>query len=174
MMMIGYLDMAGFTLQVGWLQMLPGFLLTGGGMSFMFGPMSVAVMRTVPVPLLTAASGLYTLGRRIGGNAGYALVASQIEQRTAFHRARLSEHVTPYDPRTTQVLDGLSGRLEVGGGLPPGIADDSALKLLETAVQRQATMLAYNDIFWMMGMLFVLGIPFLLLIGGRGRRVASS
>jgi hypothetical protein len=28
-------------------------------------------------------------------------------------------------------------------------------------------MMAYNDIFWLMGVIFVLGIPFLPLLGGR-------
>ncbi len=169
LMMIGYLDMAGFTLEVGWVQMLPSFLLTGAGMSFMFGPMSVVVMRTVPLPLLTSAASLYTLGRRIGGNVGYAFVASQIDQRAAFHRARLVDHVTPYDVSTTQVIDALTSRLALGSGLPPGIAEDSALKLLDGMVNRHATMLAYNDIFWLMGMLFVLSVPFLLLLGSHGR-----
>ncbi len=40
LMMWGYLDMAGFNLETGFMRMLPGFLLTGAGMSFMFGPMS--------------------------------------------------------------------------------------------------------------------------------------
>jgi hypothetical protein len=39
--------------------------------------------------------------------------------------------------------------------------------LLGGMVTRHATMLAYNDIFWIMGMLFVLGVPFLLLLGKR-------
>jgi hypothetical protein len=39
---------------------------------------------------------------------------------------------------------------------------------------RQATMMAYNDVFWMMGMLFVLSLPFLFLIGGRTRPPAPS
>jgi hypothetical protein len=32
-------------------------------------------------------------------------------------------------------------------------------------VDRQATMMAYNDVFWMMGMMFVFSLPFLLLLG---------
>ncbi len=167
LMMIGYLDMAGFTLDVGLPQMLPSFLLTGAGMAFMFGPMSTVVMQTIPLTMLTAASSLYTLGRRIGGNVGYAFVASQIEQRAALHRARLVDHVTPYDVSTTQTLDGLAGGIATSGGLPPGVAEDSALKLLDGLVTRQATMLAYNDIFWLMGMVFILGVPFLLLLGKR-------
>jgi len=32
-------------------------------------------------------------------------------------------------------------------------------------VNRHATMMAYNDVFWMMGMLFVVGLPFLMMLG---------
>lgn len=167
LMAVGYLDMSGFTLDVGLPQMLPSFLLTGAGMSIMFGPLSAVVMRTVPLPMIAAASGLYTLGRRIGGNVGYAFVASQVDSRSAFHRARLVDHVTPYDVGTHQALDGLTGRLATGSGLPPGVAEDSAMKLLDVTVNRHASMLAYNDIFWLMGMMFVIGVPFLLLLGGR-------
>ncbi len=166
LMMVGYFDLAHLTLEVGPAQLLPGLLLTGAGMSCMFGTMSASVMRTIPTPMLTAASGLYTLFRRIGGNLGYALVASQIVHRTAFHRARLLDHLTPYDPGPALALDNLTARL-AGGGLPPGTATDSALKMLSGTVSRHATMMAYNDIFWIMGMLFVVGLPFLIMLGGR-------
>jgi len=61
-----------------------------------------------------------------------------------------------------------------GSGLPPGVAEDSALKLLEGTVTRQATMMAYNDVFWMMGVMFVFCFPLLLLLGGRTRRRAAA
>ncbi len=69
---------------------------------------------------------------------------------------------------------GCTSRLALGSGLLPGIAEDSALKLLDGMVNRHATMLAYNDIFWLMGMLFVLGVPFLLLLGSHGRHGGSA
>ena len=165
-MMAGYLDMSRFTLDVGWQRMLPGLLMTGGGMAFLFSVLSAATMRTMPPALLTAAAGLFTLSRRIGGNIGYAFVANQISHRSTFHEARLVDHLTPYDADTMQALDGLTGRL-ASHGLAPGIAEQSALKLLDGEVARQATMMAYNDVFWMMGMMFVATFPFLLLLGGR-------
>ncbi|ETW98619.1 MAG: hypothetical protein ETSY1_18015 [Candidatus Entotheonella factor] len=165
-MMAGYLDMSRFTLEVGWQRMLPGLLLTGGGMAFLFSVLSAATMRTMPPALLTAAAGLFTLSRRIGGNIGYAFVANQISHRSTFHETRLVDHLTPYDSNTMQALDGLTGRLAVYG-LPPGVAEQGALKLLDGAVVRQATMMAYNDVFWMMGMMFVVTFPFVLLLGGR-------
>jgi DHA2 family multidrug resistance protein len=139
----------------------------------MFGTMSATVMRTVPKPMLTAAAGLNTLFRRIGGNMGYALVASQIAHRTALHRARLVEHLTPYDPGSTLALDNLTARL-AERGVPPGTATDSALTLLSSTVNHQATMMAYNDVFWIMGMLSVVGLPFLIMLGGRIPQAAPA
>jgi DHA2 family multidrug resistance protein len=164
LMMWGYLDMSGFNLETGFMRMLPGLLLTGAGMSFMFGPMAAVVMRTVPLMMLTSASSLFTLFRRIGGNLGYAFVASQVAHRTVFHRARLVDHVTLYNTATSQALDGLRGRLAAASGLPPGLAEDSAIKLIDGTVNRHATMMAYNDVFWLMGMLFILTIPCLMFL----------
>jgi DHA2 family multidrug resistance protein len=141
-------------------------LLTGAGMAFTFNVMSATCMRTIPPALLTAASGLYTLSRRIGGNLGYAFVATQIPHRASMHRGYLVEHLTPYDGGTQLALDGLSGRL-ASGGLPPGMAEAGALKLLDGSVALQAKMMAYNDVFWLMGVLFVLGLPLLLPITNR-------
>jgi DHA2 family multidrug resistance protein len=166
MMMWGYFYMAHFTLEVGWWQILPGMLLTGSGMAFTFSIMSATCMRTIPPALLTAASGLYTLSRRIGGNLGYAFVASQIPHRATVHRGHLIEHLTPYDGSLFQALDSLAGRL-MSRGLPPGLAEESALKLLDGTVNRQATMMAYNDVFWMMGVLFLVGLPLLLFLRAR-------
>jgi MFS transporter, DHA2 family, multidrug resistance protein len=114
-------------------------------------------------------SGLNTLFRRIGGTIGYGLVTSQIAHRTAFHRVRLLEHLTPYDPGLTLALDNLTARL-AGAGLSPGTATDRVLKMRGGMVNRHATMMTYNDIFWMMGMLFVVGLPLLMRLRGRPAR----
>jgi hypothetical protein len=66
----------------------------------------------------------------------------------------------PYDPTTVQIVDGLTGHL-AGRGLLPGVAEGSALRLLGGSVQRQATVMAYNNVFWMMGMCFVVCLSFL-------------
>jgi hypothetical protein len=107
---------------------------------------SLIQMLRMLLMFIVTPSGLNTLFRRIGGNLGYVLVTSQVVHRTAFHRARLLEHLTPYDPGLTLALDNLTARL-AGAGLPPGTATDSALKMLGGLVNRHATMMAYNNVF---------------------------
>jgi oxygen-independent coproporphyrinogen-3 oxidase len=112
---------------------------------------------------------LLALARLVGGNIGYAFVASQVSYRTAVHGATLVDELTPREGETMRLLEGLHGYL-VSAGLLPGMAEDGALHLLDGAVQRQATMLAHNDVFAIMGLLFLLALPFLGLLGGRSRR----
>jgi DHA2 family multidrug resistance protein len=172
LIMLGYISMSRFNLTVSGWHMLPGLLLTGAGMAIMLTVLTTAAMRTMPTPFLPMASSLYNLIRRVGGNIGYAFIATEVTHRTALHRARLIEHVHLYDASTVQNLDGLMGRL-MGRGASETVAQDSALQLLDSTVRRQASMLAFNDVFWLMAMLFVLGVPFLLLLGSRGRRTPS-
>jgi hypothetical protein len=47
----------------------------------------------------------------------------------------------------------------LAAGFPPGVAEDSAIKLLDVTLNRQASMLVYNDISWLMGVMFVIGVP---------------
>lgn len=173
LILAGYMDMASYNLNVGGSHIAPAMLMTGAGMGFMFSVMTAASMRTIPPPLLTAASGLLALARRIGANIGYALTVSQVNQRAAFHRARLADHLTPYNAETTQALDHWSGRLS-DVGLSGGAEVDGALKFLDGTVNRHATMMAYNDAFWIMGMLFALGMPFLFLLGKYARRSGAE
>jgi hypothetical protein len=58
--------------------------------------------------------------------------------------------------------------------LPPGVAEENALKLLDSSVALQAKMMAYNDVFWLMGVLFLLGLPLLIPITHRVRRHRSA
>ena len=55
-----------------------------------------------------------------------------------------------------------------------GTAESGALKLLDGTVNRHAAMMAYNDVFWLMGMLFILSIPFLLMLSRGSGRAAQA
>ncbi len=56
----------------------------------------------------------------------------------------------------------------------PVLPKTGAIKLLDGTVNRHATMMAYNDVFWLMGMLFILTIPCLVFTSGQWRGGAGS
>jgi DHA2 family multidrug resistance protein len=118
------------------------------------------------------ALGLFNVIRRVGGNVGYALVTTMIISRPTVHRANLVEHVSLYHSNAMSRLGGAFGRL-VDSGMSKAAAQASALRLLNETVQRQAMMLTFNDIFWIMAMLFVIGVPLVWLLGNRVRPRAA-
>jgi DHA2 family multidrug resistance protein len=164
-----FYDLAHLTLDVGVWNLVPILLIMGAGMPFMFVTLSTVSLSTVDRSDMTDASSFYTLTRRVGGNIGYALVATIIARRTQFHRVRLVEHVSPlslafrhYQSSATTLL--------AHRGLSLHGAAHSALALINHLVNRQATMLAYNDTSWVMGVMFLASLPLVLWLPGRPPR----
>jgi MFS transporter, DHA2 family, multidrug resistance protein len=67
----------------------------GIGMPFMFVTLTTLPLSTIPRTDMTGASSLYTLARRIGGNIGYALVATLVARIQQIHRVQMVSHITP-------------------------------------------------------------------------------
>ncbi|RMF91878.1 MAG: DHA2 family efflux MFS transporter permease subunit [Nitrospinota bacterium] len=169
-----YQDLAHLSLQVGFWNLIPPLFLMGIGMPFMFVTLTAVALSTVRREDMTAASSFYTLARRIGGNIGYALVATLVDRRSLFHRVRLIGRISPLNSVYLASQAGLMTRL-LRQQVDPVAAQQKALALADTLVNRQATMLAYNDISWLMGVMFLVILPFLLLLPGKtGRQQAGK
>ena len=74
---------------------------------------------------------------------------------------------------TTEILEGLTSRL-ADAGLPLAQAEDSALQILDNTVTKHTTVLAHNDVFWMLALRFVLSLPLLGLLGRQPRKVTLA
>jgi DHA2 family multidrug resistance protein len=120
-----------------------------------------------------AGTGFYNLTRLLGGSYGVALLAVIFDQRRSLHRSNLVEHLTVTNPLLQERLSKLQALvLERGEG--PGRVADQALQLLSDQVGRQASLLAFSDVFRVVGLLFLLALPLVLLTGGRARGAAGE
>jgi DHA2 family multidrug resistance protein len=141
-------------------------------MPFMFVTLTTLSLSTVPRADMTHASSLYTLARRIGGNIGYALVATLVARGQQIHRIQLVAHITPYNSNLADFQRRAAGLFD-HLGLNPAAAQHTGQALLDLLVNRQATMMAYNDVSWILGLLFLTTIPLALMLPGR-RRIARQ
>ncbi len=122
------------------------------GMGFMFGiiPVNVLALGTLPPEKLKNASGLYNLMRNLGGAFGLAGITTAMTERSAFHWARLSEHVNPARPEVQARIDTLAARL---AEQVPGIDGEvAAVKMIASQVMQQVTVLTFIDVFWLMAL----------------------
>src|SRR6266436_563380 len=158
--------LAQLSLHVGFWNLVPIMLLMGAGMPCVFVTLSTVALRTVRREDMTAATGLYTLARSVGGNLGYALVATLLERFSVVHHTHLSASISSVNTTYSGYSTALATRLAPHTGDLVAV-QRQALALVDALVHRQAAMLAYNDIARFFGVMFLCTLPLLLLFPRR-------
>jgi len=166
-------DLSRLSLDVGFWNLVPLLLLMGAGMPFMFVTLTTVSLSTVKPENTTVASSLYTLSRRVGGNIGYALVSTVLARHTQVHRADLVGQIHPLNPNFVTYHD-QAMQLFMAHGRDPTTARLGADALVNTIVNRQATMMGYNDVSWFLGIMFVAVLPLVFFLPGRHKKQASA
>lgn len=160
-----YYDLAHLSLQAGYWNLVPAMMTMGIGMPAMFVTISTLSLATIPRPNMTDATSLYTLARRVGGNIGYALVATIVSRSQQIHHVHLVDHVNPFNPLYNE-YSRMVAKFLGQAGLNPQALRQTVQALVNKIVNLQATMLAYNDVSWFFGILFLTVVPFVLLLPG--------
>jgi len=124
---------------------------------FMAQAMVIGIARTLlagPRNLISFTV-LFGLSQSIGGLAGSTLLGTFQVIREKFHAHALVQNILMTDPL-------VAARLRAGAGAMGGVVGDPALRnaegaaLLAQQVTREANILAYNDVFLLIGILAVL------------------
>ena len=146
-------------------------LWRGVGTVLMFLPLSLATIGSLPKSDIPAGSGFYNLTRQLGGSIGIAILTTLLARREAFHRDILSNNVSLYNSATNQRLDALTGAFQ-GRGMDAHTAHRQALAVISQTLDLQSSILSFEDIFKIVGIVFICTLPLLLLLGG-GNKKAS-
>lgn len=145
--------------------------LRGAGTMMAMIPVNQVALGTLPPSMLKNASGLYNLMRNLGGAVGLAAINTLVQDRSYLHRVQLGEAVTWARPGATSFIDGMTAGLTTRLG--DAMAELAALRRVYGLVQREALVMAYNDVLVAMALLFLLVAPLAFLvarprIGGPG------
>jgi DHA2 family multidrug resistance protein len=155
--------MQRFTLEASYWDFVWPRVILGVGLAMLFVPLNTVTLMPIPKEEMGNATGMLNLMRNIGGSVGIAVAATLIARYNQFYQNVLVEHVTPFNPVAQQRLNMLTEGI-MQRGMDGTSAGHAALGVLYGVVQRQAGMLAYNRIFWIVGIAFLSVIPFLLLL----------
>jgi len=91
-------------------------------------------------------------------SVGIAASATLLESSSSRYHAILSEHVTRFSTTAQSFLHGAAAAM-ITQGLDEAAAQQRALKLLDVSVLRQSAVLAYNHLFSLVAVLFIIGLP---------------
>ena len=155
--------MTNFDLQIDFRTAVVARIFQAVGMAFLFVPINTAAYAFLPREKNNAASGLMNLARNIGGSVGISVVATMLERRTQVHMTDFSSHLSSSNSALQSMIQGASRAMQTHGASASG-ATRQAYALIQGTVLRQATMLAYIDCFWFLGVAIMAMIPMVFLM----------
>lgn len=126
----------------------------GLGMGLTFIPLTTMTLSHIPKERMIEATSLYNLLRNLGGSVGIAFTTTMLSRRGQFHQARLSEHISSFDP-VYRIYRGNIAAFLGAQGMPPSAADG----LIQRELMRQSMTLAFADAFLMICVLILCMLP---------------
>ncbi|MGA9368000.1 MAG: DHA2 family efflux MFS transporter permease subunit [Steroidobacteraceae bacterium] len=132
-------------------------VVQGVGLGFLFTPLSVVSLATLPPAVRPEGAGFYNLARNVGSSIGISIVGTLLTRTTQVNHADITQYVTAVNrqfgnPIVAQVLNPLTA---------------SGRAALDALVTQQAQIIAYNDDYKLLMIATLAVIPLLVVFGGR-------
>jgi DHA2 family multidrug resistance protein len=121
------------------------------GQPFILIPVSAVATAGLPLARSAAASGLFNMMRNLGGSVGIALLSALLVVRERFHSNRIGESISLYNPLTQDRLAALTQNFAAAGS-DAYSAGQQAIAALDNLVRREANLHAFNDCFFVLGL----------------------
>jgi DHA2 family multidrug resistance protein len=134
-----------------WARAVQGF-----GIAFLFVPTSQLAYSYLPKNKNNKASSLTNLFRNQGGSFGIAFVTTVLARRAQYHQSVLVTHVTSFDRTFSENVQNIANRF-IAHGYSAADAAVSAVAQVHALVQQQASILAFLDCFWLLGLVAFIG-----------------
>jgi DHA2 family multidrug resistance protein len=138
-------------------------LLQGTSMGLLFVPLTTITNGPIPKEQMGNATSLFNLMRNIGASIGIASVTTIVARHSQAHTNVLAAHVTLYDSAAVAMMNSIKGGL-IASGADPVTATQQAYAMAFGIVQRHAAMLAYLDAFRLLALMFIAGLPLILIM----------
>jgi len=124
-------------------------LWMGLGVALFFMPVLTILLSDLEPHEIASGSGVATFFRTLGGSFAASLTTWAWNQRSTIHHAQLTEHISAADPTIQQTVTALGQ-----GDLQRGAA------VLDHMISQQAFQIGFNEIFHLLGILFLVVIAF--------------
>ncbi len=159
------------SLDVGFWNFWWPLMLQGAALGLIFVPLTTVTHDPIPRERLGNATSIFNVMRNIGASIGISMVQTLHYRATQQHLHTLGQHVTPGSDKAQAVLQGLQQHFIMQGS-DPVTAARQAYEAVWGMVSRQAAMLSYDEVFFILAMIFLLMAPLVLMMR-RPRRAGA-
>ncbi len=138
-------------------------IFRGVALGLLFIPVTTLSLSTLKGREIGDGAAFTGMMRQLGGSFGIALITTFMSQQVVVHRNTLVNNLDTTNPAIQSRIDALHyGFLAKGMNDPTAL--QSAYKAIDYGITKQAMVLSYMDVFYYIGLMFLICIPFVLLI----------
>lgn len=156
-------QMSIFTRTADFYSILIPRVIMGVGLGCMIIPLFSLTLSHIKKEDMGNATAIFNFTRNLGGSFGVAVATTILTRRAQFHQARLVDHLTPFDINyalgSQQAAEILQNR-----GLEPMLAHKGGLGAIFQTLLKEASMMSFNDVFYLLAVMIILMLPMVFLI----------
>ena len=179
LMVIGFLVAAyalwalgGINLQAGYWDVFWPQFIQGISMGFLFVPLTTVTHDPIPRERMGNATSIFNLMRNIGGSVGISYVTTRVARSSQTNTNILGAHISAGSPAAQQMLEAARQGF-MARGMDAYTASRQAYAAVFGMVQQQAAMVSFVSAFRLLGIIFLLMVPLILLMK-RPRHTAGA
>ena len=156
-------------LSVGYWDIFWPQFLQGVALACLFVPLTTITMDPIRREAMGNATSIFNLMRNLGGSIGIAAVTTLVARHEQTNQNNLAGDVSGGTVRVQAILQALRSWF-IYRGADAATSSRRAYDALFGMVRQQAAMLSFNQVFWLLGMLFLLMVPLVFLMRRPARR----
>jgi MFS transporter, DHA2 family, multidrug resistance protein len=156
-------QLSNLNLNAGYWDIFWPQLLQGTSMGLLFVPLTTITNGLIPKEQMGNATSLFNLMRNIGASIGIASVTTISARHAQIHSNSLSANVSIYNPASQSMIASMKQAF-MARGMDAATATKQANAGIFGMVQRQASMMAYIDVFFLLAIMFAACLPLILLM----------
>ena len=144
-------------------------ILRGIAMGMLFIPITTLSLSTLKVQDIGKGAAFTGMMRQLGGSFGIAIITTYLTRQNSVHLNALKRNLDPGNPFLQLRLRGMQN-LFFSKGMAPDLSQKASIAGLERMVAKQAAVLSYMDVFFYLGLLFLICVPFVMIVKGNKKR----
>jgi DHA2 family multidrug resistance protein len=148
-------------------------ILRGCGMGMLFIPITALSLSNLKGQQIGQGAAFTGMMRQLGGSFGIALITTYISRRNMQHRSDLVSKLSTDNPTVMQQLAGYQHNFEAKGKAA-NTALKTAYQMMDLSVSKQSVVLSYMEVFLYLGVLFLICIPFIMMVKANKSKVDLS
>lgn len=169
LLFFGYLDPLS-----GWKMLILPQLIRGMGLALLIAPLLSAALNSVPRHELPMASSFLNVSQNVGGSMGIALLNNFVTNSIHSHAVRMGEVFPVQSQRFLRFGYDVSGLVfhQARGILPT--AEIKAGLAAAQGIVRRATVMGFENGFFLGGLIVLMGIPLCLMLKPSAHHVSAA